>query len=530
MDTIMKMLFGRTIDFIKQHRRVDMMALFLGLAVFLFIAFSNVSNASIWFDEAFGAYLIQFSFVEIAQFTAADVHPPVYYWLLKVWSMVFGTTELALRSMSIFFGGLAIIGGFFMTRKFFGRSAAWVSLLFLVLSPTLIRYSDEARMYTLACVIVMAAAWVLTKAMASRRKVWWIAYGLLVSLGMWTHYFTAVAWLAHWLWRALTMRRYPTKEARRKAFFSKNWVMSHAIAVGLFLPWVPAFVIQTGTVQAGFWIGPVGAGTPGDYLANYFFYLNQSQALSWWGAAFWTVLVISMISVPKVIKRLSAAERKNYLLVTFLAWASPLILFVLSLPPLRPVFVERYLIPAIVFSSIFFAVTLVVGTRTWRLRWRAVPIALVSIMMIFGISNVVYYGNFNKNSLTNIKVRQVVEQIHSQAEPGTPIIATTPWVFYEATFYSTDDYPVYFIDATTSYEYGSLNMLRDRDFNKIKDIDAFTKEHPVFWYIGGTEDSTIAPHDPSWQPLRTVSTYDEIMKKSIYKATEFKRLDSSGVE
>lgn len=518
----MKRFFENTITYIKRHPKVDFAFLGVALVAFAAIALGNITNASVWFDEAFSAYLIQFNYVEIWQFTAADVHPPLYYWLLKTWSLLFGTTELALRSMSLFFAGLSIVGAFLLARKLFGRSVAALSVVFLALSPILIRYSDEMRMYTLAAAIVLFATHVLLKALASKKKGWWVLYGVLVSVGMWTHYFTAVAWIAHWVWRLVTTKKRDTMKLRLQAAYSKQWLWSYVLAVALFLPWIPAFIMQTGQVQAGFWIGPVSINTPLNYLANFFLYLEQWQVKSWWAIIFLVILTVTIIVVPRVYKRLSAGEKKNYLLVVMLAWLSPVILFVLSLPPLRPVFVERYLVPAMVMAIVFFAVTLVVGTRTWRPMWRAVPATLIVVMMVFGITNVYTYGNYNKNSETHILTREVVEMIHEKAPVGTPIVADSPWVFYEAVFYSNDDYPVYFIDEATEYWAGSLVMLRDRDNNKIKDLEAFKAENPIIWFIGSTTNEHVSAYQDSWERLRTVGAFDSLTNKTVYKATEYR--------
>ena len=99
----MKSFFLRAVAYVKAHPRIDALVLLVGLVVFAAIAFGNATRASIWFDEAFSAYLIQFSYWDILVFTAEDVHPPVYYWLLKAWSTLFGTTEFALRSLSVVF-------------------------------------------------------------------------------------------------------------------------------------------------------------------------------------------------------------------------------------------------------------------------------------------------------------------------------------------------------------------------------------------------------------------------------------------
>ena len=506
--------------FIRRYHWLDGVILGLGLVIFGVITFAHVSAASIWFDEAFSAYIAQFSFAEIAQFTAADVHPPVYYWLLKLWTEFFGTTEAAFRSMSILFGGIAIVAAFFLSRQFFGRKVAWVSLLFLVLSPLLIRYSDEARMYTLAAAIVLTATWVLSKAVASKKWGWWVAYGVLVSLGMWTHYFTAVIWIAHWAWHGMSIPRKNAKEWL-KEFFAPPWVAAYGLAIALYLPWIPSLFAQTKSVQSGFWIGPVGPDTVTNYLTNFFYYLEHGQVTGWWALIFLAIVVLTVVLIPRTYKALKKPEKTAYLLVIAMAWGGPLVLFLLSLPPLSSVFVERYLVPSIVALSMFFAVTLVAGTKKWRPYVRVLPVVIVVGMMLFGITNVYTYGNFNKNSNTHILTKEVIQEIQATSPKGTPIVANSPWVFYEAVFYGTEDYPVYFIDEATEYTYGSLNMLRDRDLHKITNLGEFEEQHSVIWYLGGTSDADVAPYQDDWRKIQTVSVYDTITKKEVYKATEY---------
>src|SRR5680860_1220038 len=146
--TMLKKIFG-------SERRIcglqiiDWLLIVVGLTIFAIITLWTITKSSIWFDEAFGAYMIHFNFAEIARFTASDVHPPLFYWLLKLWSMLFGNSELALRSMSVLFGGVAIVFGYLLANRLFSQKVARISLIFMVLSPMLVRYSQEARMYTL---------------------------------------------------------------------------------------------------------------------------------------------------------------------------------------------------------------------------------------------------------------------------------------------------------------------------------------------------------------------------------------------
>lgn len=510
-------------QFIQKRPKTDFIFLAVGLVVFLTIAFLNAPRASIWFDEAFSAYIIQFNFWDIARYTVADVHPPLYYWLLKVWSDLFGTTELALRSLSIVFASVAMIVAFFLTKKLFGRKVAWLSLVFMVLSPMLIRYSDEARMYTLATLIVLSATYLLVKATETNKKKYWVWYGIFVSLGMWTHYFTALAWLAHWVWRAIQVRRTGDSfKMLMKRIFTKPWVLTYALAVGIYLPWLPFMAKQLGVVQgAGFWIGPVGVDTPTNYMTNYFYYLEHGQTQSWLALVMLAVIITVIVLLPKVYRTLGAKAKQSFWLITTLAWVPPMLLFLASLPPLRSSFVERYLVPAFVALSIFLAVILIVGTKKWKPFWRVLSSLAIVAMMIFGITNVYKYGNFNKNSNIHILTRQVVHMAQDASSDGVPIIAKSPWVFYETIPYATSEHPIYFLDETTSYEFGSLDMLKENDQHKIKNLSAFIKEYPTFWLVDYSTEETVTPLDDSWKALKTVGAHDEITGKTLYKATKY---------
>lgn len=520
----MKKFITSISSFIKKHPKTDIAVLVLGLAVFLTITLANASNASIWFDEAFSTYIAQFNYWDIARFTSTDVHPPLYYWALKAWSDVFGTTELAYRSLSIVLGAAATVVAFFLSRKLFGRKVAWLSLLFIVLSPMLIRYSDEARMYTMATLIVFSATYFMVKAMETRQKKYWVWYGIFVSLGMWTHYFTALAWLAHWVWRATAVwRKGNSFKEFMKNFFTKPWIITYAIAIGLFLPWLPFMAKQLTVVQAaGFWISPVGVDTWINYLTNYFYYLEHGQVLSWFALVMLAVVITVIAILPRAYKSLGAKTKKSFWLITSLAWTPPVLLFFASLPPLRSSFVDRYLVPAVVALSIFLAIVLIAGTRNWKPLWSALPVVAIVGMMIFGITNVYKYGNYNKNTNTHIMTRQIVQKAQEESPAGTPIIARSPWIFYEAAAYSTKDHPVYFLDETTDYIYGSLDMLKYNDRNKIKNLAEFAKEHPAIWYLDSTKTEDVDGLDDSWAKVKTVKVYDALTDSSQYKATEYR--------
>jgi hypothetical protein len=493
----------------------------VALVIYAIISLWTITKSSIWFDEAFGAYMIHYNFLDIARYTATDVHPPLFYWLLKIWSMIFGNTELGLRSMSVFFGGIAIIFGYLLTNRLFTKTAARISLVFMVLAPMFIRYSQEARMYMLVAAIALAATYVLTYAVKTKKKTPWVIYGILIALGMWAHYYAAIVWIAHLIWYADNVRRSAKKGEFRKKFFNRQLVSAYILAFILYFPWLPFFIIQSMVVQiAGFWIPPVTPGTPLNFLTNVVYYRDLVDTTAWLAFCFIAVAIFLGVLSYKVYKSFGHDDKQSYRLIMTLAFVPIIILFLISIP-IRPTFVDRYLITSVVGISLFIGITLAYGYKYMRIRWRFVSTIFIASLMIIGIANVYFLGNYNKNTNDSNETRQIVQKAIDNGSDGQPIIAASPYYFYEVVFYQTPGHQVYFL-APTSYKFGSLNMLEHSNTHKISNIDTFAKAHPIVWYVGwiGSGDLT-APY-PNWKEIKTVAVNDYVNGNPEYKAIEYK--------
>ncbi len=503
--------------------KYDWLVLGGGITAFTAVSLSTIAKSSVWFDEAFGAYLIRFDFWDIARYTAADVHPPFYYWLLKLWSMVFGTSEFALRSMSVLFAGIAIFFAFLLVKRLFNRNVAWVSLAFMVVAPMLLRYSQEMRMYAFVAAIAFAATYVLTIAVEQGKRKHWVVYGLLVGLGMWTHYFSALVWLSHWIWRAWVVKEETKPKKFWKTFFSKDWIIAHVVAVGFFIPWMPALIHQILDVQInGFWIPPVTPATIPNFLTNVLYYQDQ-ETVNPWAALLFLVIVVAVVSLAiRICRTASKVTKRNYALIFTVAFVPMLLLFVASMPPLRSSFIDRYLIPSTVGISLFIGVTFAITSAQIKTKWvKAIGILAIGAM-IFGMYNVTQLGNYNKTLHSSNNTEQIIRALSQKAKDGEPIIADSPWLFYEAAFYSTVNHPVYFIDANTDYKYGSLNMLRQNEQNKIRDLNAFAKDHPTIWYLGRPGANEVSSPNPTWKELQKVRVDDSVNHQPSYEAVQFK--------
>ncbi|MGB2787585.1 MAG: glycosyltransferase family 39 protein [Candidatus Saccharimonadaceae bacterium] len=511
-------LFRRKDQKFNKH---DWLILGGGLAAFIAISLGNITRWSIWFDEAFSVYLTRFSFTDATYYTAVDVHPPLYYWLLKIWQAMFGNSELALRSMSLVFVVVAMVFVYLLIRKMFDRRAAGWTMLFMVLSPMLVRYSEEARMYGLLMAIVAAATYVLVNATEKSTRAKWITYGVLVSLGMWTHYFTALIWLAHWAWRYISVRT--GKRAKtRKAFFSREWILAHVVAIALFLPWLPVMLKQMLGIQAtGFWISPVSIMTPFNFISNLFTYRENWEMVGWFALLGTALIALLTYLFVKTVASLKGKQKSYFQLLMAISLVPVLLLIVLSLPPLRPAFVERYLLAALPFWSALFGVAIAYGlSKKETIFAGKVTAALLVVAMISGIAHVYNTGNYNKNNGDYLPIRQTMRELQRLSSEGQPTL-TTAYGFYEIHYYGTDRNPVYF-DNGTIRDWGSMEMIKNSDYRKVEDVEAFARSNGgKIWYIGSWKKSNPGmPSSGKWKVLRSVNASEVQDDQEVIRAVE----------
>ena len=154
-----------------------------------------------WFDEAFTGILVRQAPAKMMDIILHDVHPPLYYFFLKGWTLFFGSTALALRSFSVFFGMMMIATVGWMMREWEPKTW-WPSILttgILAIDPFFVNYSQETRMYAfLGFLLVLCMRFFIAsrKHFSIGKR---IVYGILLLAIFLTHYIGAVFILGFFL-------------------------------------------------------------------------------------------------------------------------------------------------------------------------------------------------------------------------------------------------------------------------------------------------------------------------------------------
>ena len=128
-----------------------------------FVCLLQAFGQDIWFDEVFSVNFIQHSYKEIAVLTGKDVHPPLYYWYLKLFHdigkvLVPAASSIVLCKLASM---LPFVGIFVYTltaiRKNFGLHVAGLFWFLVMTMPQISNYTVEIRMYSLALFFITAA-------------------------------------------------------------------------------------------------------------------------------------------------------------------------------------------------------------------------------------------------------------------------------------------------------------------------------------------------------------------------------------
>ena len=92
-------------------------------------------------------------------------HVPLYFWLLHCWTLAAGSSDFALRFLSVIWGTLAVPLLYALGRRLVARPAAVMAAFLLAINPFQVWYSQDTRMYSMLVGLGLMALWALDVAL-----------------------------------------------------------------------------------------------------------------------------------------------------------------------------------------------------------------------------------------------------------------------------------------------------------------------------------------------------------------------------
>jgi uncharacterized membrane protein len=240
----------RILNFIKSNKEYSIyLIVILGAIPRLY----QIAKRDFWYDEAFTGVAIKESFNNMLRMIIQDVHPPLYYYSVKVFAHFFNYSVFGIRLFSALFGILSIWLVYLIAKELFGyRASIWASLI-TAISPFAIQYSQEARMYALLGFLLLAASYFFIRGLKTDRLYYYCLWGIFLGLSALTHYmgivFAPFFFISFVYWKAtsndLLNKNLSLKSVSR---FIKELLPNRGIFIGyiesfiVFSFWIPKFL------------------------------------------------------------------------------------------------------------------------------------------------------------------------------------------------------------------------------------------------------------------------------------------------
>jgi mannosyltransferase len=320
----------------------------------------RVDYQSLRYDETFTVFIARLEFLRGIEFMVGDaVHPPLYYWIQKLF-LVIGDSEALVRLPAVLFGSLGVMATYLLVENWINRPTALIAACLMALSPFHIWFSQDARMYTLLALLSLVCMGAYLKFL-SRTSRWNNTVFVFASmLAYLTHYFALFSPLVQFIHLTINIRRYPEK--------IRLWTGLQFVAALPMIGWI--YLLSRREVQH-FGIGWIPeprlvdlANTLLNFTVGYF---EPIHAAHWGFAALCLLIVIWGIRVQGENNDI----RQILVLWVFLP---PLLIFLFSFR--RPTYVDRFFI----LSLPPFLILLSAGVTAMKRRW---------LWILFGVMVVV---------------------------------------------------------------------------------------------------------------------------------------------
>ncbi len=470
------------------------------LALAMALRFYHLTAAAIWGDEGSSLLLSEYAAGDLWFHAAHDVHPPLYFFMLRGWIELFGDGIWSIRGMSAIPGVVAVGLGIWLTRQLSTRRAAVLAGVLLALLPTAVRYSQEVRMYSLLGVWLLGATLALVYWVRQPERTRYLAvYVLVMSAGFYTHYFTALCVLVHWSWLAVMAGAQPRGQ---RLLTRPAWWVANAAIVLLYLPWLPNLldlVLHVEQLKVGGdigWEDPVGVFSLPSMIWQF---VLQDEGVGFWTPLFWLLpLLLTAIVVVTAMR-----DRERYRPASLLAlfFLLPLLL-VYSVSFFSPVFIERYLTVYALGLPILMAMAID------RLLARLSLLGAALFVLFVGVELVGLKNNFTVNEQDQLNVP--VEFVNRNYQEDDRIVLSDMLWYLSYVYYDQTDAQLQLYTppkpdgmSTRPNAYG-FGTLVDQDGGRIylDHLSALPAGTRRVWLISSNEaPDDFAPLPEGWREL-----------------------------
>lgn len=420
----------------KRSHLARLSALVVILLIGYILRIYRLGAQNIWWDEGLAIWAVRKSFGGTTLWTAGDVHPPLYFWLLWPWVRLAGESELAARYITLIYGMLTVALAYPISRQLGNRQIGLVGILLVAVSRFEIWWSQEMRMYMLAGLMgLMATYWLVSLVgrrgaddrrsgedwiLRSRDLKPWVGYVLSTTAALYTIYLSVVFVAVHnvWVLGLLIWGR-----LRNRWAFLRRWVVAQLAVAGLMVPWLALALPRMRSWR-------IIQEPPSLRFVSQLYVTLLATGVStnlddvWFPTAL--VALIVLLATLHAIRNTRFAstnsqftiDSSQFALLLLFVVTPPLLVWLITQP--RSIFYSprveaRYLLP---FAAPVY-VLLAWGVWTLWQRWRPAGIgAMVTVLTVFLWALPVHY----QDRYLRDDLQTMVQVIRAYAQPGDAVV------------------------------------------------------------------------------------------------------------
>jgi mannosyltransferase len=379
----------------------------LGAALRLF----RLGVRSFWLDEAVSATLAR---IDRYTFVSAVVHRQAnmvfYYLLLRGWIRL-GSSEFALRSLSALFGVAAIPAMYLLGKQLFGPRAGRVAALLLGVHTFHIRYSQEARSYSLLMLLALLSSLFFLRSLEQPSRANWAAYIALSTLMVYSQVFGGWVLLAQWSSLLLFRGHGKIPGQFPGRIYRKRFLFSATAICFLITPLAYCLLFVSDRSQLAWLVRPSAQDL-------YKFCLDLTGNGGPMPLAAYLALVLAAVTAA-ILRRESQTDSpelwKHWFLLLWLV-LPPVLLLAISVR--WPVFEPRFLIVCIP------PLLLLVADGLGQVRSRIFFATPLMILLALSLAGVDYYCRGRVDNQYTDDWRDATRYVLSQAEAGDAVVFT----------------------------------------------------------------------------------------------------------
>ncbi|MFQ5398034.1 MAG: glycosyltransferase family 39 protein [Anaerolineae bacterium] len=424
------------------------------LALFL-LAFAlriyRLDYADLSGDETWSVMVAGGSLADVVA-SEAGTHPPLYHLLLHFNMQLAGRSVFSIRYLSVLWSMFTLAFIKTLGQVVGGRRVGLLALAVGAISPFLIYYAQDARMYavpTAGMAGSMTVFMVLVRQMQAGRRPTrrtWLLYALTSLIGAYSHYYAFAILLAQAAYVA-----YLSLSARSWSLL-KPWILTWGAMGILFIPWPLRHLnFLGGKASHRFeeWNGAKFLEIVRRTSIAYGAGITLPPAERWLG---WIAVGIALLGLAGLIR--SRGRRAVGAALGVVLFGG--FLFAWAVNPIMPFYYERYLLAA---APVFLAA---LATGLWFLAHTWKPAAIVAAVGILAASALSLRHFYFDETFLKGSYGRLITDLTSHARPGDIILLNNPLQQPAFDYYRPPDLPAQTLSPSLLVtEAGTDALLRD---------------------------------------------------------------------